>query len=35
MARCAYCFAPLLNPRAPDVLRVRLDNAQFGMVELC
>lgn len=35
MARCAYCLAPLLNPRAPDVLRVRLDNGRFGMVELC
>ena len=35
MARCAFCFAPLLNPRAPEVLRVRLDNGPFGMVELC
>lgn len=34
MARCAYCLHPLLNPRAPDVLRVRLDNRQFGVVEL-
>lgn len=35
MARCAYCFGVLSNPRAPDVLRVRLDNARFGMIELC
>lgn len=34
MARCAFCLHPILNPRAPDVLRVRLDNGRFGMVEM-
>lgn len=34
MACCAFCTKPVLNPRAPDVLRVRLDNRQFGIVEL-
>lgn len=32
--RCAFCLNPIQNPRAPSVLRVRLDNQKFGVVEL-